>query len=172
MLKKLLPVLLALIGVGAGVGAGVALKPPPEEVVEIHPCGPDETGEHKDEHADDTGHDAEEDEENAEFDYVKLNNQFIVPVVHDGVVASLVVLSLNIEVKAGQTDAIYQREPRLRDALLQVMFDHANAGGFDGAFTGTNSMILLRSALKETARKVGGPSLSDVLIHDIVRQDI
>ena len=92
--------------------------------------------------------------------------------MHDGLVASLVVLSLSIEVNSGETDKIYKKEPRLRDAFLQVMFDHANAGGFDGEFTGSNQMVLLRSALKEVAIKTGGSSLSDVLIHDIVRQDL
>lgn len=169
MLKKLLPILLALIGIGAGVGAGVALKAPPEEVVEIHPCGPDDhakDGEHKE------AAEAEAEDGTAEFDNVKLNNQFIVPVINGGLVTSLVVLSLSIEVKAGQTEDVYKKEPRLRDAFLQVLFDHANNGGFDGQFTNGNSMILLRSALKEVASKTLGSSLSEVLIHEIVRQDI
>ena len=68
-------------------------------------------------------------------EYVKLNNQFVVPVVEDGRVAAMVVLSLSLEVEAGNTEAVYQREPKLRDAFLQVLFDHANVGGFCGSFT-------------------------------------
>ena len=66
---------------------------------------------------------------------------------------------------------VYEREPKLRDAFLRVMFDHANAGGFDGAFTNSNQMDVLRRALREVAQKTIGPTASDVLILDIVRQD-
>ena len=44
MIKKLLPVLLALIGTGAGIGAGIALKPappPPEEQAAIECVAPE-----------------------------------------------------------------------------------------------------------------------------------
>ena len=50
-------------------------------------------------------------------------------------------------------------------------FQGTNAGGFDGAFTQSNNMDVLRSALLEVARKTMGAVVSDVLIVDIVRQD-
>ena len=36
-----------------------------------------------------------------EREYAKLNNQFVVPIVEEGRVAALVVMSLNVEVTAG-----------------------------------------------------------------------
>ena len=63
------------------------------------------------------------------------------------------------------------RTRKLRDAFLQVMFDHANAGGFSGSFTDGSNLILLRAALLEMAVKTLGDVISDVLINDIVRQD-
>ena len=65
------------------------------------------------------------------MEYVKLSNQFVVPVVKGKTVVSLVVLSLSLEVPEGQKDAVFRREPKLRDSFLQVLFDHANIGGFD-----------------------------------------
>ena len=130
-----------------------------------NPCG--------DLHETDT-HAPEESEEDAEttgFDYVKLNNQFVVPIVESGRVGALVVMSLNLEVAAGQAEEIYQLEPKIRDGLLQVMFDHANAGGFSGDFTKASRMNVLRTALKEAAQKMLGNTVSDVLIIDVVRQD-
>mgnify|MGYP000498233799 CR=1 FL=1 len=53
----------------------------------------------------------------------------------------------------------------------QVLFDHANIGGFKGAFTDANTMAILRRALLETARKTLGNDVSDVLITEIARQD-
>ena len=163
MLRKIFPLVLALIGLGAGVGAGVALRPAPEEVVMTNPCG---------EVAAEAGQSAEpKEDDTSAHDYVKLNNQFVVPVVESGRIGSLVVLSLSLEVDAGQTEAIYQREPKLRDMFLQVMFEHANAGGFSGSFTNSIPMAVLRNALREAARKALGPIVTDVLIMDIVRQD-
>lgn len=166
MIKKILPILLLLVGTGAGVGAGIALRPAPEEHVEteVHAAEEDE---HAAEHE-------EKDPENppAEKEYVKLNNQFVVPIVKDHRVTSLVVMSLSIEVPEGQKDAVFLREPKIRDAFLQVLFDHANVGGFDGAFTDANNLAVLRNSLKEIARKVlGKDQVSDVLIIEIARQD-
>ncbi len=100
-----------------------------------------------------------------------MNNQFVVPVVKDGRVASMIVLSLSLEVAAGNTEAVYQREPKLRDAFLRVLFDHANVGGFSGSFTDGANLLVLRTNLKEAAALVLGPVVSDVLITDIARQD-
>lgn len=164
-MRKLLPVLLALIGLGAGAAAGLKFRPDPEALPEAAglaggaaPCGP--PAEAAEGHAAATA-----------FDYVKLNNQFVVPVVEEGDVAALVILSISLEVSAGTADAVYAIEPKLRDAFLRVLFDHANAGGFSGAFTRSDYMDGLRLALLEVARKSLGASVSRVLIVDIVRQD-
>ena len=168
MLGKILPILLALLGLGGGVGAGMALRPDPAEVAMNNPCG--EVAEHKDEH-DDEGTPKDGDIAESTYDYVKLNNQFIVPIVMDGKVSSLVVLSLSLEVEAGQNENVYRLEPKLRDIFLQVLFDHANAGGFKGSLTKSARMNVLRASLLESAQSALGKIVSDVLITDVVRQD-
>lgn len=167
-MRKLIPVLLALFGLGLGGGAGFLLRPPPEEAVVIGPCG--EVADHGG--GVDESHSAEHIDAGAlTREYVKLNNQFVVPVVEGRNVSALVILSISLEVTAGNTEAVYLREPKLRDVFLQVLFDHANSGGFEGAFTQSNTMDVLRSSLLEVARKTMGPVVTDVLIVDIVRQD-
>lgn len=148
MIKKLFPILLALLGLGVGLGAGIYLRPAP--VVDKK---------------------AELADPAMQPEYVKLNNQFVIPVVENGQVAALVVLSLSLEVKAGSTETVFAREPKLRDVFLQVLFDHANAGGFRGAFTDASNLVVLRQALKEVAMQVLGDKVTDVLIVDIARQD-
>lgn len=167
-MRKLLPVILALLGLGLGGGAGFLLRPPPEQAVEVNPCG--DTVTHGEAVAGDHGTGDAMDGEPI-HDYVKLNNQFVVPVVEGGDVTALVILSISLEVVVGNTEAVYLREPKLRDVFLQVLFDHANAGGFEGAFTQSNNMDVLRSSLLEVARKTMGSVVTDVLIVDIVRQD-
>ncbi|PRX33865.1 Flagellar basal body-associated protein FliL [Meinhardsimonia xiamenensis] len=167
MLARLLPLMLALTGLGAGVGAGLALRPPahanPTDESDVTTCLPAAAA------ADIAA--VAPPEKSGEVEYVKLNNQFVVPVVAEGRVRSLIVLSITLEVAPGRTELVYAREPRIRDAMLQVLFDHANTGGFSGSFTDGTRMAVLRRALREATAKVLGPALYDVLVTDIVRQD-
>lgn len=173
MLRKLLPVLLTLVGLGGGVGAGLFLRPAPAADEHATETGADatESGDHGGTPAAEDVAEHEGEPEEGAPEYVKMNNQFVVPVVEDGRVAAMVVLSLSLEVAAGNTEAVYQREPKLRDVFLQVLFDHANTGGFSGSFTDGSNLVVLRNSLKEAAALVLGPVVSDVLITDIARQD-
>lgn len=176
MIAKLLPVILLIIGVGAGIGAGIMLAPAPEP--EVAKNAGDEMG-------DDIDHSEEEeaahDDEDVDMDalgpnknreYIKIPNQFVVPVVERDSLSSLVVISLSLEAKAGLSEKIHLYEPKLRDAFLQVLFDHANMGGFRGAFTRSDVLNPLRTALREAAQEVLGKSVYDVLIVEISRQDV
>ena len=169
---KILPLLMALVGVGAGIGAGLAFKPESAEVaMETDEADakdmagkPAETSKNKAEKAD-------KDDAEATLEYAKLNNQFLVPVVVDELIDSLVVMNLSVEIKAGQGEVIYSREPKLRDAFTTALFRHANTGGFDGVFTSTPKMNALRVSLTESARNVLGDAVLNVLVMDLVRQD-
>lgn len=160
-MAKILPILLLLIGVGAGGGAGMFLKPKEEVACTEEPC------EVKEEVANIEGEEPE-----AEPTYVAMKNQFVVPVIQDAKVRSLVVLSLSLESSTDDTEIIFTREPKLRDVFLRAMFDHAHIGGFDGAFTESGRLSILRVALLEAAQSVIGDDVSDVLITDIVRQEM
>lgn len=182
MIKKLLPLFLALIGLGGGVGAGMALRPTADPhaaenpaSAEAAPAGEAANAEHA---MPDAGPSATQevpktaDGETPLHDYVKLNNQFVVPVVLNGQVASMVILALSLEVTVGGTEQVYALEPKLRDVFLQVLFDHANSGGFTGDFTSSKNMVVLRDALREVAIKTLGATVTDVLITDVARQDL
>lgn len=159
-MAKLLPILLLLIGVAAGGGAGIVLKEPVEACLE-EPC-PDDASKQ----------DEAVEEEAAEPNYIRMKNQFVVPVVKSDRVHSLVVMDLSLEIEPGSEEQIYSREPKIRDAFLRVLFDHAHIGGFDGTFTESGRLSQLRVALLEAAQSVIGDSVLDILITDIVRQEL
>lgn len=161
-MKKLLPVILVIFGLAAGIAGGlfVASKEP-EASNDAAECAPSEKPE-----------DITEKALPAETEFVKLNNQFVVPVVNDGLVKSLVVLSLSIEITDGLAAKVYAVEPRIRDSFLQVLFDFANLGGFDGAFTNANNLITLKDQLYDAAKAGVGDDVRGILIVDIVRQDV
>lgn len=166
-MKKLLPLILILVGIGGGVGAGLALRPVPAEDKVAQNCTPagDAMSAKPDGSQDETAQEASTQE------YVKLNNQFVIPVVAGSAVESLVVMSLSIEVAPGSTETVYRHEPKLRDQFLEVLFAHANMGGFRGSFTDANNLGVLRRALLESARAVLGDMVTGVLITDLGRRD-
>lgn len=104
-------------------------------------------------------------------EFVKLNNQFIVPVISDEHVKSLVVMSLSLEVVEGSQETVFAIEPRLRDLFLRVLFEHANQGGFDGVFTSAAQMDVLRKKLLTAGREILSETLHGVLLVDVARQD-
>ncbi|WP_298859138.1 flagellar basal body-associated FliL family protein [uncultured Sulfitobacter sp.] len=174
MLKKILPLVLLLVGSSVGVGVGIFLRPEtPAKVEQTAASNGGEEGVTKA-----INHDVQdvknknEDTGGGDNEYVPLSNQFVIPIVAGERVVALVVLALSLEVPAGQTDTVLMREPKLRDSFLQILFDHANIGGFDGNFTDSHILARLRSALKEVAQKDLGKDIAkDVLINEIARQD-
>jgi flagellar protein FliL len=186
-MKKLAPLLLALLGLGAGLGAGLMLKPAPE-TAHAEACVPAVEGAegeagaagHEpaaacDEHAEaDPFKPVEHAEKKkaAELAYVPMDKPFVVPVFAGEKVVAMVVLSLSVETETESAPTVEGVKPRLRDSFLKVMFRHANSGGFDGSFTSGRKMDDLKSALLVAAREVMEPTpVEEVLITEIARQD-
>jgi flagellar FliL protein len=194
-MKALVPVVIALVGLGAGVGAGMALKPEPPEEEHAAACADPAAaagGEHAAEgHAAPAdGHDEPADSADpcAEADpfapaphaeaaghgaavFLEMEEPFVVPVFAGEKVVAMVVVELSVA-----ADAAHDLEaltPRLRDSFLKVMFRHANSGGFDGTFTSGPKMADLKSALLAAAREAAaGAQVDEVLVTEIARQDL
>ncbi|MEM1074335.1 MAG: flagellar basal body-associated FliL family protein [Pseudomonadota bacterium] len=163
-MKKLLPLVMLLLGSAAGVGAGVFLRPAPEPVAENEEPVEEKPSDY-----------AKSEEETGSTDgkeYLKLSNQFVVPIVDGDRIASMVVMTLSVEISEGQGQAVYDTEPKIRDTFLRVLFDHAAIGGFDGAFLNNDNLDTVRRSLRGAAQKTfGADFISDVLIFEIARQD-
>jgi len=159
MLKLLLPLIVVLVGFGVGAGGALFLAP----------AGTSSQDAKKASNAAST---PKNEESTGTNEFVRLSNQFVVPVVTNDQIEAMMVLSLSLEVDPGLTEAIYSREPKLRDIFLRVLFDHANSGGFNGTFTEARMLDMLRMALKETAQKEMGEGVHNVLIIDISRQKV
>ncbi|MEY8841723.1 flagellar basal body-associated FliL family protein [Cribrihabitans sp. XS_ASV171] len=171
-MKKLVPILALLLGLGGGVGAGLVIGPKPADIAaEQEPAG---HGSDAVDHAGgghDTGHDTSHDNAPRGSEYIKLSKQFVVPLVKHDRIAGMVTLGLSLETAPGVAENFFETEPKLRAAFLEVLFDHANMGGFEGAFTRPGNLDTLRTALLEAARRDLGPEIREVLIVDIARQD-
>lgn len=162
MLNKLIPVLFLALGIGAGVGVALwSGASGPEHAEDVESAAAAES------HGDVHGHGPAA----GEREYIKMNNQFVVPIIKTDRVTALVVLSLSLEMEPGSSELVYAKEPKLRDGFLRVLFDHANIGGFQGAFTRAENLETLRRSLRDVAQMELGDKVSDVLIVDIARQD-
>ncbi len=164
MLKKLLPIVFLLAGTGAGIGAGMVLTGPSGDKDMAKADAKIDPAEKKDKASKDG-------KEDGGTEFIKMHSQFVVPIIRHNEVSALVVMSLSLEAEPGLSEKFYAREPKLRDMFLQVLFDHANMGGFDGAFTSPSALDPLRTALREVAQAQMGDSIHSVLITDLARQD-
>ena len=155
-MKKLLPVLLIVIGIAAGAGAGFFLKPAPDSG----------SGENHAEMA------ASELDENAERSFVKIGKQTIVPVVTEGETKALMLFELAVDVPAARVDQVHEMEPRLRDAFLRELFQMSYTGAFLTNFTEERIIEELRRNLTNAARTYLGHNQAEVLILDVMRQEM
>lgn len=173
-MKTILPLLIAILGLVGGAAGGWFLKP--------HGAGPACVDEHGveqppeacaprvDEEALSEPTEEPPDAESAS-QFLEMERQFIVPLIEEGEVTSLVVMTLSLEVAPGHLEDVETRKPKLRDSLLRALFEHAYAGGFNGDFTAEYVMRDLRRALLKAARLTAGKHVRDVLIADVIRQD-
>lgn len=168
-MAKVFPVLLIVLCVAAGAGAGLFLRPDQAATDQaaagqVETCAP--TGD-----APGTPVTVPE-EPSGPSEFVKFSNQFVIPLLGDQTVEAMVILSLSLEVPQGEKENVYAQEPRLRDAFLRVLFDHANSGGFSTVVMTSAGLDDLRAALREAALKHEPDAIRDVLIADLVRQEI
>ncbi len=174
-MRFLIPVVLGLIGLGGGVGAGMFLSSPGEDETSIAP----EAGRVEEVDVASAGDPSDpyryvankRREKTGDTEFVDFSRQFVVPVITKERMESLVVASISVEIAAGQAEAFFAKEPRLRDSMMQVMFDHANLGGFDGPFTNSTRLHVLRRNLLEAADNVVGDVVVSVLFGELARQD-
>lgn len=118
--------------------------------------------------ATDVGHDdATEAAGSATFTFP---SQFFVPMMRNGDMGAIMILTLSLQTSADELEPMKQHEHRLRDALLRQLLVHANTGGFDGNFTSEPSMRVLRESLLSAAKSATALTVSQVLIEDIARQ--
>ncbi|MFD1882569.1 hypothetical protein [Paracoccus pacificus] len=195
MLKKLLIVLIPLVGLLGGAAIGMVLRPVPDpaligaegaaqtEHAETGTMAPPRDGAEKSgaegappapDVAAGAGGEADvKAEKPANYDdlaWFRFPTQFFVPVVRDGTLGFVMVMTLTLEIPKTAQERVNAQEFRLRDALLRSLLIEANTGAFEGNFTTDAQMNRLRGNLLKSARKTAGDDIRNILIEDIARQ--
>jgi len=104
--------------------------------------------------------------------FMKFSRQFVIPVLDKSGVKSLVVMDINIEVPPDEAESVYQREPKLRDALLSALLKLSNSGAFSAKLLDQSNLDGVRAELLKAARSIIGEDAQNVLILNITRQDV
>lgn len=151
-----------------GIFAGELMRPPPPLP---EPGEAEASASHSDAEAEAADHASSAEAEAEEPAWFKFPTQFFVPMIRNGSVDAVMVLTLTVEMPKSSEEYIFHQEHRLRDALLRVLLIHANTGGFEGNFTSDIHLGDLREKLLKTARKTSGDDIRAILIEDIARQE-
>ncbi|WP_246587939.1 flagellar basal body-associated FliL family protein [Paracoccus bogoriensis] len=151
MIKKITFLVIPLLAMLGGAFAGDMLRPRPEsdpmDDLPLKPAAPA-----------------------AEPGWFTFPTQFFVPLVRQGDMSAIMVLTLVIETDATEVGALEHQEHRLRDALLRQLMIHANTGGFDGNYTLDRNLETLREGLLKAAQSATQTPIRAVLIQDLARQ--
>lgn len=195
-MKKLLPLLIPILALVGGVAAGEMLRPSAdgtghatEATSNNHAAAEDSPAlaNHAksasdypapapaDDHAAAGGHGGGKagdhgDEVAPAEGWFTFPSQFFVPLMRNGDMGAVMILTLTIETGGADLPAMKQQEHRLRDALLRELLIHANTGGFDGNFTSEARLAPLRERLQKAAQASTDLTIRAVLIEDIARQ--
>ena len=179
-MKKILILLIPLIALAGGIAAGAILRPAADateapEAGAPEEAAPEAAGEHAaaaqapapSGHGAPAAHGGGEASGTAWFTFP---SQFFVPLMRNGDMGAMIIVTLSLETQAAQIEAMNQQQHRLRDALLREMMIHANTGGFDGNFTTEPAQRVLRERLLKAVRAATGLPIEAVLIESIARQ--
>lgn len=193
MMKLIIPVVAVLSGAGAGIGAGLFTQPKAaatDDHGDTHETSSHDDGhgaEHAEEHKTDAhsadahgtdshaaaANDGHGDEHGATgAGYLKIPNQFVVPIVRHGNVKALAVVSISLEIDEAERDTLSHELPRIKALTLQTLLNHAALGGFDGNFADLEHTTELSQRITDRLRHDVSHSIANTLLLELARQDL
>ncbi|MEO9968461.1 MAG: hypothetical protein ABJG15_01315 [Hyphomonadaceae bacterium] len=174
-------VLVSLFAVAGGVG-GQALQ------------GGSDGSDHSAESADDGhggGHDAKEDDHGekkkddghggghgsdagygSDVRFFNFNREFVIPIMANQRVDSLIIININLEVQASVLDKLFSLKPKLRDNIMTTLVELSNDGHTLVEPTSVDSYETIRSTVMLNLGSVVDKGIENVLIMDLAKQDL
>ncbi len=103
--------------------------------------------------------------------YQKFKRQFVIPVMGEKKIKSLVIMNFNLELNGDAPSNSFSLEPKLRDAFMRDLLALSNEGIFNGDFTSPETFETIRETLLGSSRRILNEGVNDVLILDIAKRD-
>ena len=105
--------------------------------------------------------------------YFKFSREFVVPMIENERVSSLVILNINVESDAATSDKLFSQEPVIRDVIMTTLIEISGDGKTFQSMTSIENYETLRSLiLVALQKKFPDMGIKNILILDIARQDL
>ncbi len=109
----------------------------------------------------------------SESAYFKFSREFVVPMIQNERVSSLVILNINVESDAALSDKLFSQEPVIRDVIMTTLIEISGDGKTFQSMTSIENYETLRSLiLVALQKKFPDMGIKNILILDIARQDL
>jgi len=112
------------------------------------------------------------DQESVSYTTFEIDKQFVVPIIKSGSSVALVVLAIGIEIPESELEHTQTMEPKIRDMFLSTLLALGNRGVFDSNFTSASAQTAIKSKLLERSKSFVNPSVRNVFILSIARQEL
>lgn len=178
-MKQIVPSIVALLAISAGGGGAYFLKsgsspspvPAAEHESDEHaaPKKEKKAKKEKDSHGKSDKHGAAD---SGEVTYYKFTREFVVPMIQDDRVQSLVILNLNLEVDTSISQELFSKEPVLRDNIMTTLVKLSSGGRTLNSITDVDNYETLRAMILTNLQNEIPNGIHNVLILDMARQDL
>tara|TARA_R100000365_G_C2748660_1_gene81078 strand:+ start:6533 stop:7063 length:531 start_codon:yes stop_codon:yes gene_type:complete len=176
MMKQIVPAIVALLCILAGGAGGYLMKSggtssvsgaAHEDVAKGH-------GESKkaDKGHDQGGKSQHGEAASGEVTFYKFTREFVVPMIEDDRVKSLVILNLNLEIDTSISQELFSKEPILRDNIMTTLVKLSSGGKTMDSITDVDNYETLRSMILSNLQNEIPEGIHNVLILDMARQDL
>ena len=184
-MKLVITSVVAIIFIALGSFAGVMLKTPSSAA-----AASDEAAAEADDHGDELKKDAKKDDHghakkdakkgdkyassggSGNSEYYKFSREFVVPVMRNEQVKSLVILHINLETASGVADDLFSEEPKLRDNIMTTLIGLSNDGRTLDEPTQIDNYEMIRSMVLMNLRDAFSDGIINVLIVDMAKQEL
>lgn len=181
-MKSIITAVIVGVGAAAGTFGASMLKGSPEA-----PSGHD-MADKADDHAGDK-HDAghgeakpkpkkgkdghgKESKSDGSTSFFSFSREFVVPLLTDGQVDSLVIINISLEVSPELSSKLFSMEPKLRDNIMTTLVGLSSDDETFRQLTTVRNYENIRSLVLANLRDEISRDIESVLIMDIARQDI
>ena len=102
----------------------------------------------------------------------KFSREFVVPVMRNEQVKSLIILHINLETASGVADDLFSEEPKLRDNIMTTLIGLSNDGRTLDEPTQIDNYEMIRSMVLMNLRDAFSDGIINVLIVDMAKQEL
>ncbi|WP_340693077.1 flagellar basal body-associated FliL family protein [Hyphomonas sp.] len=105
-------------------------------------------------------------------EYFKFTREFVVPIMRESRVESLVILNINLEVDASEIQRLFSMEPKIRDNIMTTLIELSNDGATLDSIATLENYESIRSTVLLNLQKILPDGIRNVLIVDMAKQDL